>query len=175
MKRRPFKLIRATALASALAGYAALALAKDWPTWGGGPSRNMVLSDANTLPIEANVEAVGEDGKVDPAKAKNVKWAARLGSQTYGNPTVAGGRVYVGTNNDPPRDPKHAGDRGVLACFDEKDGHFFWQLAVPKLTSGKHEDWEFTGLCTSPAVDGDRVYAVTNRCEIVCLDAAGLS
>ena len=175
MKRRPMNSIRAVTLASALASCAALSMAKDWPTWGGGPSRNMVSSDTNALPSEANIEGVGEDGKVDPAKAKNVKWAARLGSQTYGNPTVAGGRVYVGTNNDPPRDPKHAGDRGVLACFDEKDGHFLWQLVVPKLASGKHEDWEFTGVCTSPAVEGERVYAVTNRCEIVCLDAAGLS
>src|SRR6476659_9224947 len=113
MKRRPTNSnsLPAVTLALALAGCAALSLAKDWPTWGGGPSRNMVSTDTNALPSEANVEAVGEDGKVDPAKAKNVKWAARLGSQTYGNPTVAGGRVFVGTNNDPPRDSKHAGDR----------------------------------------------------------------
>src|SRR5213075_1619396 len=98
-----------------------------------------------------------------------------LGSQTYGNPTVAGGRVFVGTNNDSPRDTKHQGDRGVLMCFEEASGKFLWQLVVPKLESGKHEDWEFTGLCSSPAVDGSRVYAVTNRCEIVCLDTAGLA
>jgi outer membrane protein assembly factor BamB len=155
--------------------WAARALAKDWPAWGGGPSRNMVAPDAGPLPGEATIPEPGEGDKRDSAKAKNVKWAARLGSQTYGNPTVAGGRIYVGTNNDSPRDPRHKGDRGVLMCFGEKDGKLLWQLVVPKLASGKNEDWEFTGLCTSPAVDGDRVYAVTNRCEIVCLDASGLA
>lgn len=154
---------------------AARAAANDWPQWGGGPSRNMVSADKAPLPAEATVAEPAEGDKLDPAATKNVKWAVRLGSQTYGNPTVAGGRVFVGTNNDPPRDPRHQGDRGVLMCFDEATGKFLWQLVVPKLASGKHEDWEFTGLCTSPAVEGDRVYAVTNRCEIVCLDAAGLA
>ena len=57
---------------------------------------------------------------------------ARLGTETHGTPVVAGGRVYIGTNNGEPRDPKHQGDRGVLMCFEEKTGRFLWQLVVPK-------------------------------------------
>src|SRR5205823_6005137 len=30
-----------------------------------------------------------------------------------------------------------------------------------------------TGIASTPAVDGDRVYYVSNRCELVCADAAG--
>ena len=47
----------------------------------------------------------------DIKTGKNVKWVAKLGSQTYGNPVVAGGQVYVGTNNDwraTPRKPATA-------------------------------------------------------------------
>ncbi|MFC1806543.1 PQQ-binding-like beta-propeller repeat protein, partial [Planctomycetota bacterium] len=31
------------------------------------------------------------------------------------------------------------------------------------------------GVCSSPTIDGDRVYAVTSRCEVVCLDVKGLA
>src|SRR5712692_7906963 len=82
----------------------------DWPMWGGTPDRNMV-SNMKGLPTEWDVQT-----------KKNVKWVARLGSQAYGNPVVADGKVFVGTNNEKARDPKQAGDRGVLMAFRESDG-----------------------------------------------------
>ena len=81
----------------------------DWPMWGGTPDRNMV-SNMKGLPTEWDVKT-----------KKNVKWVADLGSQSYGNPVVAGGMVFVGTNNEALRDPKQAGDRGVLMAFREVD------------------------------------------------------
>jgi outer membrane protein assembly factor BamB len=57
--------------------------------------------------------------------------------------------------------------------FDEKTGEFLWQLVVPKLASGKVNDWENLGLLSSPTVEGDRVYLVTSRCEVMCLDVNG--
>ena len=62
----------------------------------------------------------------------HVKWSAQLGTQTHSTPIVAHGRVYIGTNNGAPRDPRHQGDRGVLMAFDEKTGKFLWQLVVAK-------------------------------------------
>src|SRR3954471_1213404 len=79
----------------------------DWPMWGGTPDRNMV-SNMKGLPTEWDVKT-----------KKNVKWVASLGSQSYGNAVVSGGMVFVGTNNESPRDPKQAGDRGVLMVFKE--------------------------------------------------------
>jgi hypothetical protein len=79
----------------------------DWPMWGGTPDRNMV-SNMKGLPVEWDLKT-----------KKNVKWMAELGSQSYGNPVVAGGRVCVGTNNEGLRDPKQPGDRGVLMAFRE--------------------------------------------------------
>ena len=149
--------------------------AEDWPQWGRTQGRNM-YSPAKGLPVEFNAGKFkqGTDN-VDLATTKNVKWVAKLGSQSYGNVTVAGGKVFVGTNNENPRDPKHAGDRSILMCFDEKSGDLIWQLVVPKLKSGKVNDWEALGLLSSPTIEGDRVYIVTSRCEVMCLDVNGLA
>jgi len=48
---------------------------------------------------------------IDPATTKNIKWIAKLGTQAYGNPVIANGRVYVGTNNQSPRMRKWWGTR----------------------------------------------------------------
>jgi outer membrane protein assembly factor BamB len=102
-----------------------------------------------------------------------VKWEADLGSQSYGNPVVAGGQVYVGTNNESPKDPAVKGDKGVLMAFKESDGQFLWQDVSDKLPSGRANDWPFQGVCSSPLVEGERLYYVTNRCEIRALDTHG--
>ena len=104
---------------------------------------------------------------------KNVKWVAKLGSQSYGNPVVAGGMVFVGTNNELLRDPKQAGDRGVLMAFRESDGEFLWQQTHAKLESGRANDWPFQGVASSPLVEGDRLYYVSNRGVVFCLDIQG--
>jgi len=149
--------------------------AEDWPTWGRTPARNM-SAPATGLPdwFDPGKRKEGSE-EIDPTTTKNVKWVFKLGSQSFGNPTVAQGKIFVGTNNEIPRDPKHQGDRGIVMCLDEKTGKFLWQLAVPKLGAGKVSDWEYLGICSSPTADGDRVYVVTNRCEVLCLDAEGLA
>jgi outer membrane protein assembly factor BamB len=133
----------------------------DWPMWGGTPDRNMV-SPMKGIPTSWDV-----------ASKKNVKWVAQLGSQSYGNPVVAGGQVYAGTNNELVRNPKEGGDRGVLMCFRESDGKFLWQHTNEKLPAGRANDWPYQGVCSSPMVEGDLLYYVTNRCELVCLNTHG--
>jgi outer membrane protein assembly factor BamB len=149
--------------------------AEDWPQWGGNdPGRNM-YSPATGLPDAfdpGKVKAGTEE--IDMATTKNVKWVAKLGSQSYGNVTVAGGKVFIGTNNENPRDPQHHDDRSILMCFDENTGQFLWQLVVPKLASGWVNDWKYLGILSSPAVEGNRVYLVTSRCEVICLTTDGL-
>ncbi|HZM88811.1 MAG TPA: PQQ-binding-like beta-propeller repeat protein, partial [Blastocatellia bacterium] len=133
----------------------------DWPMWGGTADRNMV-SNQKGMPSSWDIKT-----------KKNVKWVATLGSQSYGNTVVAGGQVYVGTNNEALRDPKQGGDRGVLMAFRESDGEFLWQHTNEKLAAGRVNDWPFQGVCSSPLVEGDRLYYVSNRCEVVCLDTQG--
>ena len=133
----------------------------DWPMWGGTPDRNMI-SNMKGLPTSWDVKA-----------KTNVKWVAALGSQSYGNPIVAGGQVYVGTNNEGLRDPKVTGDKGILMAFRESDGEFLWQAVSDKLVAGRVNDWPYQGVCSSPLVEGDRLYYVTNRAELVALDTHG--
>src|SRR5579859_2712888 len=117
------------------------AFAQDWPQWGGNdPGRNM-YSPATGLPTQFNAGKYKKGSEeVDMATTKNVKWAATLGSQAFGNVVVSGGKVFVGTNNEHPRDPDFVGDYIILMCLDEKSGDLLWQLVVPKLTSGKVND-----------------------------------
>jgi outer membrane protein assembly factor BamB len=133
----------------------------NWPMWGGTPDRNMI-SNMKGLP-----------GEWDIKTKKNVKWVAQLGSQSYGNPVVAGGMVFVGTNNELLRDPKQPGDRGVLMAFRESDGTFLWQHTHEKLSSGRANDWPFQGVASSPLVEGERLYYVSNRGVLLCLDIQG--
>src|SRR3954463_268605 len=158
--------------ASLLAGSSS---GEDWPQWGGKATRNMYSAEKG-LPdrFEPGKLKSGTE-QIDMATTKNVKWVAKLGSQSYGNVTVSGGKVFIGTNNDAPRNQKHEGDRSIMMVFDEKTGDFLWQLVIPKLASGKVNDWENLGLLSSPTVDGDRVYLVTSRCEVICLDVNGLA
>ncbi len=149
--------------------------AADAPFWGDGPARNMISGETGLPDTFDPGKFKPNTEEVDLATAKNVKWVAKIGSQCYGNPTIAGGKVYVGTNNESPRDPKIQGDRGIVMCLDEATGKFLWQLAVPKLGTGKVSDWEFLGICSPSQVDGDRIYLISNRCEVLCLDTNGMA
>ncbi|MSU63924.1 MAG: pyrrolo-quinoline quinone [Pedosphaera sp.] len=162
-------------LTAALLASVSFTQAADWPQWGGHPSRNMHSSEKG-LPDKFDPGKMKAGTQVvDMSTTKNAKWVAKLGSQSYGNVTIAGGKVFVGTNNDEPRDIKQQGDRSIMMVLDEKTGELLWQLVIPKLASGRVNDWEGLGLFSSPNVEGDRVYIVTTRCEVMCLDVNGLA
>jgi len=146
-------------LAAMALGTAMTAAAADWPMWGGGPNRNMV-SDETGIPRTWDVDA-----------KTNIKWVSEIGSQSYGNPVVADGKIFVGTNNERLRNPKLTGDRGVVMAFSEADGEFLWQMTHKKLESGRVNDWPEQGVCSSPAVVDGVVYYVSNRAEIIALVA----
>ena len=170
----------ALVLVGVLTFLASSAWSQDWPEWGGTPSRNMYstakgLPDHFTKGKSTEVKFKSGTDEVDASNLENLKWVAKIGSQAYGNVTVANGRVFIGTNNEPPHDPRHQGDRSILLCFDEKTGEMLWQLVIPKLASGKVNDWESLGLLSSSTIEGDRLYVVSSRCEALCLDVNGMA
>jgi outer membrane protein assembly factor BamB len=138
--------------------------------YGGSNSRNLVNVHVKNLPAEWSIEE---------GSTKNIKWVAELGSKSYGGPIIVGGKVYVGTNNQRPRDPKFRDakgkpiDLGILMCFGVERGDFQWQIPFGKLSSGQVNDWPYEGLCSSPVVEGDRLYFTNNRCEVRCADTSG--
>jgi len=147
----------------------------DWPQWGGTSERNNTPNVKN-LPTDWNIGRFDRrTGEWDNSQAKNIRWYAKLGSQTYGNPVVADGRVFVGTNNGAgylKRYPSHV-DLGCLLAFDEQTGEFLWQHSSEKLITGRVHDWPLQGICCAPVVEGDRLWFVTSRGEVRCLDTNG--
>jgi outer membrane protein assembly factor BamB len=157
---------RTFTLAALVAAGSSLALVAsdpgpEWPMWGGTADRNMV-SSMTGLPTTWDLKS-----------KKNVKWIAELGSQAYGNPTVSGGYVLVGTNNEAMKDPNVKGDKGILMAFRESDGQFMWQAVHDKLAAGRANDWPYQGICSSPLIENGVAYYVSNRGEVMAVDLDG--
>jgi outer membrane protein assembly factor BamB len=112
---------------------------------------------------------VPTDWAVEGAK-KNIKWEAELGSKANGGPVIAGGKVFVATNNKTPRDPKVKGDKAIVMCFAEADGKFLWQNAHDFPNDPAFKDAVPEGLCSTPCVEGNRLYYVIPGAEIICAD-----
>jgi len=147
----------------------------DWPQWGGSPARNNV-AEAENIPAEWNLGRFDlRTGRWLGESTKNIKWVARLGNACYGSPVIAGGKVFCATNNAAGYLPRYPAtvDLGCLLAFSEADGRFLWQHSSEKLAGGNDVDYEDVGICCSPLVEGDRLWIVTNRGEVVCLDTEG--
>ncbi len=104
---------------------------------------------------------------------KNVKWARKVSQAVYATPVIADGRIFVGGRR--PR-------QGLMTCLDERTGNILWQWQgaareIPDFIDG----WligirthpEELGVCSSPVVDGDRLYFVTHSFKVLCLDVKG--
>lgn len=128
------------------------------------PDRNNVNLVVKNLPTEWSVAK---------GKHQNVKWVAEVGTRGYVAPAIAGGKIYVATNNGKPRDPKIKGARAVLMCFNEADGKFLWQIThdmpPPDVVTQAKDD----GLLSTPTVVGDRLWYLAPASELVCARADG--
>lgn len=151
--------------------------AADWPQWGGHNERNFIAHEA-ALPKSFDGGSgtnIAEGVAFRPPQ--NIRWSAPLGLMTYSTPAVTRGRIFIGTNDqrlNDPRIPSTGG--GLLLCLDEVTGRLIWSLPMPRL---KTQDKQFNydnirlGVCSSPSVEGDRIYVVSSRGEVLCLDASG--
>ncbi len=131
----------------------------DWPQLGGSPRRSHVAAGVE-VPADWNLET-----------GRNVRWSFPLGPGTAAAPTVAGGRVFIGSRSgsDLPQ-ARESGDSGCLLCLDEESGELLWQHKTPSLTDASPR---LLGMGGSPAVDGERLYVITHRAEVCCLDVLG--
>lgn len=137
--------------------------AREWPQWGGTIHRNNIAV-GQSVPVTWNIET-----------RENIKWSVPLGSVTFSSPVIANGKVFIGTNNGHGYVKEHPAieDVSCLLAFDEASGKFLWQASNLKLPAGRTEDWPNIGICSTPYCEGDRVWYVTNRAEVMCLDAEG--
>jgi outer membrane protein assembly factor BamB len=131
--------------------------------WGGGTSPNMI-SPARNLPA-------------DPGQARPL-WEVKLGSHQYSIPTIDRGRIYIGGDDARMvRAGYKPSGGGVVMCVDQATGKLIWQLFSPRFMEGVKPPFHFDqwrcGICSGPVVDGDRVYVVGNRGDVLCLDRDG--
>ena len=147
--------------AAVLAGAQVLlaARAADWPSWGGKPERNMASDAERGLPDGYALGIETDNDHVNLAATKNIKWVAKVGSKTFGSPVVSQGRVFLGTTGVPSTN-------ATIVCLDEKTGRELGRFICSR-PPGRGENW---GVCSTPTVEGDRLYFVTPYDEAVCVD-----
>jgi outer membrane protein assembly factor BamB len=97
-------------------------------------------------------------GTIALETAKHVKWAHKVCASTYSTPVVAGDKVFLCGEGDQRG--------GAIACLDEKTGDILWRW------QGGPSAQSF-GICSTPVVEGDRLYVVDPNCIALCLDANG--
>src|ERR1035437_6886466 len=157
-----------------LLGWTALSSrAGDWPQWAGSDAKNMV-SPEKGLPESFVPGDKTTNGTIDLATARNVRWGVKVGNAIYSTPSIAEGKVFVGAMEQ---------KNGLLVCLDAATGKLLWKwMAPPKkfpkdidgFQLGIHEIPAQMGVCSSATINDGRVYFVSHRFEVVCLDVHGL-
>jgi outer membrane protein assembly factor BamB len=163
---------RACSLVLFVSFFASAARGDDWPAWGRDLSRNAV-SPEKGAPLDFAFDTKDEKGNV-ATRAKNIRWSAPAGTRLVSSPVIAGGFVWVGTNGQYDYRDRNALDASVLICLREADGKELYRYVSPRLKSGLPNDFPNAGIGSTPTVEGDRLWFVTNRTEVVCLDIGPL-
>lgn len=121
------------------------ARAIDWPQWR-GPDRNGLSKETGLL-------------SQWPRSGPTVAWSAAMLGAGYGSIAVQGDRVYVqGMRNN----------QSVVSVLNRADGKVVW---VRVLGPAGNND-RGPGPRSTPTIDGDRVYALSEIGDLACLRAA---
>jgi len=105
-------------------------------------------------------------------------WEIELGLHQYTVPQIDRGRMFLGIND---RNLEHPAvkrtDGGILMCVEQATGEMVWQLPIPRFMDGVKPPYHFNkwrcGVCSRPAIEGDRLYLVGPRGDVLCVDRAG--
>jgi outer membrane protein assembly factor BamB len=149
---------------SIIAG-AAASTASDWPQFRGDGGLGIAVDAAP--PLEWG------DGKA-------VKWKTRLPGPGSSSPIVLGNRVFVtcysgfGTEGADAKDPTSL--RRLLICVNRKDGAILWDASekgVPEEDAYRGFISEHGYASSTPATDGERVYAFFGKAGVAAYDLQG--
>ncbi len=116
----------------------------EWPQWR-GPSRNGLSSDTGLL-------------KQWPPSGPRQVWSISSLGEGYGSLAIKSDRLYVqGTS----------GNASVVFCLNRVDGKTIWSASLgPKVNEGRGN-----GPRSTPTIDEDRVYVLTENGDLACLRA----
>ncbi len=118
------------------------AAATDWPQWR-GPERSGLSRDAGLL-------------KQWPSAGPSQAWSVSNLGEGYGSMAIKGDRIYVqGTTSA----------ASAVFCLNRADGKTVWSASLgPKLNEGRGN-----GPRSTPTVDEDRIYVLTENGDLACL------
>jgi outer membrane protein assembly factor BamB len=117
----------------------------DWPQWR-GPDRNGVSKETGLLAQW-------------PRSGPPVGWAASMLGAGYGSISVQGDRVYVqGMRNR----------QSVVSTLNRADGKLVWV----RILGPAGDNDRGPGPRSTPTIDGDRVYALSETGDLACLRVA---
>ena len=116
----------------------------DWPQWR-GPERNGVSKDTGLI-------------KQWPSAGPPRVWSISSLGEGFGSLAIKGDRIFVqGTR----------GNASVVFCLSRADGKTVWSAAL----GAKVKSDVGNGPRSTPTVDNDRVYALTENGDLACLNA----
>lgn len=149
--------------------------AEDWPMLGRDATRNAVSPEKNP-PLDWRVSIPSAPATKDrPARAavdgKNIRWSAELGINCRSTPVVHRGTVWIGTTWGDSTNAAKPG--GSLRCHRESDGALLYERISQPLPA-RVNDAGWLGLGSSPLIENEHLWYVTNRWEVVRLDIGPL-
>lgn len=131
--------------------------AADWPMLGRDATRNPASPEHNA-PVDWDV-----------GTGRNIRWKARLGSVAMADPVVAGGVIWIGSNNRRPWHRQMTNEAATLMAFQAQDGLQVLDYPMPPLQGPMHRVLTI-GLNCSPLIEDNRLWFVTARAEVVAWD-----
>ena len=135
-----------TLAAAAALSVVAVSAAADWPQWQ-GPNRTRISEETGLL-------------KAWPAAGPAVVWSAGGLGSGFGSMAVVGDRVFVqGTRNG----------RSVVIALNRADGKEVWSKAL----GASQTNDQGPGPRSTPSIDGDRLYVLTENGDLACLKTDG--
>lgn len=120
--------------------------AADWPQWQ-GPTRTRVSPETGLL-------------KEWPAAGPPIVWTASGVGGGYGSMAIAGDRVFV---------QGVRGRNSAVIALNRTDGKEVWSKAL----GASQADERGPGPRSTPTVDGDRLYVLTENGDLACLKTDG--
>jgi outer membrane protein assembly factor BamB len=116
----------------------------DWPQWR-GPERNGVSKDTGLL-------------KQWPAPGPRQSWSISNLGEGFGSIAIKGDRIFVQGTRERV---------SAVFCLNRADGKTVWSAAL----GAKLDNGVGNGPRSTPTVDNDRVYALTENGDLACLNA----
>lgn len=143
MKQRHLLSLVVLALASATV------IADDWPQWRGA-NRDNISTETGLL-------------KSWPTDGPPLAWKVDLKGVGYGGPAISKGKLFILAASD---DKDGLGEYAL--ALDTKNGEQIWKTEFPK-NDGKYSTGWGSGPRSTPTVDGDTVYVLSPRGELMAL------